>query len=89
MPRARGKVRVAIRFSGINPIDRKIRSGAMRPAFDLTLPHILGVEFSGLVDEVGQRVTDLHVGDAVFGPASGTYATHTLASAACSASPKI
>jgi NADPH:quinone reductase-like Zn-dependent oxidoreductase len=54
----------------------------MRTALDLTLPHVLGAEFSGIVHEVVQGVTDLHLGDAVFGPASGTYATHTLATAA-------
>ena len=75
------QVRVATRFSGVNPVDWKIRSGAMQSAFALTLPHVPGAEFSGLVEAVGDGVTGLRSGDAVFGLASGTYATRILATA--------
>jgi NADPH:quinone reductase-like Zn-dependent oxidoreductase len=34
---------------------------------NLRFPHILGCDFSGVVSAVGTGVTDLAVGDAVFG----------------------
>jgi NADPH:quinone reductase-like Zn-dependent oxidoreductase len=53
---------------------------------DISLPLILGHELSGLVEEVGSRVTNLRVGDAVYGltdPSSvtrnGTEAEYVIA----------
>jgi NADPH:quinone reductase-like Zn-dependent oxidoreductase len=62
-----GEIVVDIHAASINPVDWKIRNGARRGTFDITLPHVLGVDFSGVVKEVGPGVADLAVGDEVFG----------------------
>jgi NADPH:quinone reductase-like Zn-dependent oxidoreductase len=62
-----GQIRVAVRAAGINPIDWKIRSGAMRQMMQVELPSIPGVEVAGVVDEVGDGLSGVSVGDAVFG----------------------
>ncbi len=61
------QVRVAVRAVGVNPIDWKVRSGMMRSE----LPQTTGREVAGVVDEVGDAVQDVSVGDAVFGFAAG------------------
>ena len=64
---APGQIRVAVRAVGVNPIDWKLRSG-MRGG---DLPQRTGGEVAGVVDEVGDGVTDVAVGDRVFGFAAG------------------
>lgn len=56
------KVRVSVRAAGLNPYDYKTRSGGTRP-----LPSGQGSEFSGVVDQVGEDVTEFAVGDEVLG----------------------
>jgi NADPH:quinone reductase-like Zn-dependent oxidoreductase len=63
-----GRIRIAVRAAGVNPIDWKVVSGMMRPPSGPTVP---GVDAAGLVDEVGEGVTGVQVGDAVFGHATG------------------
>jgi NADPH:quinone reductase-like Zn-dependent oxidoreductase len=58
-----GQVRVAVRAAAINPIDWKVRSGKMGGE----LPQTTGREVAGVVDEVGDGVTDVAAGDRVFG----------------------
>ena len=58
-----GQVRIAVRAAGVNPSDWKKREGLM----DEELPQTLGYEAAGVVDEVGEGVTDVVVGDRVFG----------------------
>lgn len=64
-----GEIRIAVRAAGVTPADWKLRSGAipgeLRP--DLPLPHIPGMDAAGVVDEIGEGVTGVAVGDAVFG----------------------
>jgi NADPH:quinone reductase-like Zn-dependent oxidoreductase len=60
-------VLVEVHAAGINPIDWKVRAGAMRARFDLAFPDVLGRDVSGVVVGVGSNVTDLKEGDAVFG----------------------
>jgi NADPH:quinone reductase-like Zn-dependent oxidoreductase len=62
-----GQVRVAVRAAGINPIDWKVRSGAMGG----DVPQTTGREVAGVVDEVGDGVTGAKPGDEVFGFAAG------------------
>ena len=64
-----GQVRVAVRAAGVNPIDWKIVGGltGRSPA----APTVPGIDAAGVVDEVGEGVTDTVVGDAVFGHATG------------------
>src|SRR5512146_54386 len=58
-----GQVRIAVRAAGVNPIDWKTREGLM----DGELPQALGAEAAGVVDELGEGVADVAVGDRVFG----------------------
>ena len=60
---AAGQIRVAVRAVGVNPIDWKVRSGAMGGE----LPATTGQEVAGTVDELGDGVADVAVGDEVFG----------------------
>jgi NADPH:quinone reductase-like Zn-dependent oxidoreductase len=76
-----GQVRLRVRAVGVNPLDYKIRGGAMREVFSTEFPAIPGSEASGVVDEVGEGVTGLAVGDAAFGfTETGAYAAYVLAS---------
>ena len=58
-----GEVRIAVRAAGVNPSDWKKRQGLM----DDELPQTLGYEAAGVVDEVGEGVTTVALGDGVFG----------------------
>lgn len=58
-----GQVRIAVRAAGINPSDWKKRAGLM----DEELPQTMGYEAAGVVDELGEGVTDVALGDRVFG----------------------
>ena len=63
-----GEVVVDIHAASVNAADYKVRlGGGAYSSSGVKLPHILGRDFSGAVSEVGQGVTDLRVGDAVFG----------------------
>ncbi|GAA2629587.1 NADP-dependent oxidoreductase [Actinomadura fulvescens] len=58
-----GQVRVAVRAAAVNPSDWKKREGLMNGR----LPQTMGHEAAGVVDEVGEGVTGVAVGDRVFG----------------------
>src|SRR6185436_14551496 len=58
-----GQVRIAVRAAGVNPSDWKKREGLMDPE----LPQTMGYEAAGVVDELGEGVADVAVGDHVFG----------------------
>src|SRR3954452_7991085 len=63
-----GEVVVDIHAASVNAADYKVRlgGGAYRGS-GVKLAHILGRDFSGTVGAVGPGVTDLRVGDPVFG----------------------
>src|SRR5246127_522462 len=63
-----GEVVVDIHAASVNAADYKVRlGGGAYSGSGVKLPHILGRDFSGEVSAVGSGVTDLSVGDAVFG----------------------
>jgi NADPH:quinone reductase-like Zn-dependent oxidoreductase len=66
-----GQIRIAVKAAGVNPFDWKVRSGMMQQVMPIDLPSIVGSEVAGVVDEVGDGVTDVAVGDEVFGFALG------------------
>ena len=59
-----GEVVIDVHAASINAADWKVRAGQYQQA---KFPLILGRDFSGVISAVGQGVTDLKVGDAVFG----------------------
>lgn len=59
-----GEVRVKVAVSGVNPTDWKARAGGgATPGFDEVVPNQDG---AGVIDAVGDGVTDLTVGDRVW-----------------------
>jgi NADPH:quinone reductase-like Zn-dependent oxidoreductase len=71
---AAGEVLVKTIAVSINPIDWKLRSGAMRDWRPLSFPAILGRDLSGEVVELGEGVTGLQIGERVFGLVNRSYA---------------
>jgi NADPH:quinone reductase-like Zn-dependent oxidoreductase len=69
-----GQILIRVTAAGVNPIDWKIRSGAMKDFMPLELPTILGYDYSGVVRSVGQGVEGYAEGDKVFGRAGKAYA---------------
>src|SRR5262245_39318702 len=59
-----GDVVIDVHAASVNAADYKMRLGSYS---DLTFPHILGRDFSGVVSALGAGVDDLKLGDAVFG----------------------
>ena len=83
-----GKVLVNIKIAGINPIDWKIREGYMQQMIHLQFPSTLGMDFSGVIKQVGEDVSsDFKQGDEVYGQAgvtsggSGAFSELALANA--------
>ena len=78
-----GEVLVKIRAVGVGPWDGWIRAG--KSALPQLLPLTLGSDLSGEVAAVGSGVSDLRVGDQVYGVTNprfiGAYAEYSLASA--------
>src|SRR5580698_6691857 len=74
-----GQVLIRVTAAGVNPIDWKLRSGAMKAFMPLEFPAILGYDYSGVVHSVGKDVAGFAEGDKVFGRAGRTYAEFVLA----------
>lgn len=60
-----GQVRIVVHAAGINATEWKLRSGKL--SFGAQLPQTTGRDVAGVVDEIGEGVTDVAVGDRVFG----------------------
>jgi NADPH:quinone reductase-like Zn-dependent oxidoreductase len=69
-----GEVLVRVTASSVNPIDFKVRSGAMKQYMPLELPAILGRDVSGIVREIGAGVQGFAAGDRVMALANNAYA---------------
>ncbi|MER7607106.1 NADP-dependent oxidoreductase [Nocardioides sp. NPDC127503] len=77
-----GQVRVRVKAAGLNALDGKKRSGMLEAVFPTTFPAIPGGELAGVVDALGEGVSDVQVGDEVLGWAdTGSYAEYALATA--------
>lgn len=74
-----GQVRVRIRAAGVQPFDTALRQG-LSFGFPVTFPQVLGNEFAGVVDAVGEGVTEFVPGDDVLGwQLLSCYAEYTVA----------
>jgi len=69
-----GQVRVRVAAAGVNPIDWKLLGGFMGGTETPDAPVVPGFDAAGVVDEVGEGVTGVSVGDDVFGLGTGTQA---------------
>ena len=75
-----GQVRVRVKAAGLNAVDGKIRSGMLEATYPTNFPAVPGGELAGVVDAVGEGVTDVQVGDGVLGWSdTGSYAEYALA----------
>ena len=79
-----GDVLVRVVAAGVGPWDAWVREG--RSMVPQTLPFIPGADIAGVIERVGEGVSGLTPGDAVFGATNGqftgAYAEYAVASAA-------
>ena len=80
-PRSK-QVLVRVMATSVNPLDYQIRRGDYRAY--VTLPAIIGFDVSGIIEGVGDAVTDFKVGDEVYYTpqifnGDGSYAEYHLA----------
>src|SRR3954447_25777032 len=72
------KILVDIKAAGVNPVDWKIREGHMQQMIHPQFPLTLGMDFSGVVQQIGEGEgrgeklppTGLKQGDEVYGQAA-------------------
>lgn len=82
-----GKVLVDIKAAGVNPADWKFRDGFFQQMMPLQFPSTLGWDFSGVIEKVGEGISDFKQSDEVYGQASeltggsGAFAEMALATA--------
>ncbi|MFI1720484.1 NADP-dependent oxidoreductase [Streptomyces sp. NPDC020489] len=62
-----GEIRVRVAAASVNPIDWKLRAGALHQLIPLELPAVPGRDGAGVVDEIGDGVRGVSIGDRVFG----------------------
>ncbi|MFG2904644.1 NADP-dependent oxidoreductase [Kitasatospora sp. NPDC048286] len=60
-------VLVEVRAAGVNPVDWKVRDGALDGILDAHFPLVMGWDVAGVVRAVGGAVTEFAPGDEVFG----------------------
>ncbi|CAM3095743.1 NADP-dependent oxidoreductase [Stackebrandtia soli] len=79
---APGEVLVAVAAAGLNPFDWKVADGVLDGLAEHVFPLVMGTDFAGTIEAVGDGVTRFAVGDEVYGQASrppvgtGTYAEY-------------
>ncbi|MDI1444574.1 NADP-dependent oxidoreductase [Polyangium sp. 6x1] len=79
----RGEILVRVHAAGVNPVDGKTRSGrGAAGRITRPFPIILGWDFSGTVEALGEGVTEFAPGAEVYGmvriPDEGTYAEYVV-----------
>lgn len=85
---APGEVRIRVSAASVNGFDLAVAAGYMGSFFEHRYPVVLGREFAGVVDALGDGVDTVAVGDRVFGVVSkpylaeGAFAEYTTADAA-------
>ena len=77
-----GQCLVEVRAAACNPVDYKMRQGHYRAVVRYPLPHIFGLDLSGVVRALGEGVTKFAIGDEVYGSPDhrpqGCYAEATV-----------
>jgi NADPH:quinone reductase-like Zn-dependent oxidoreductase len=74
----RGQIRIRVRAASVNPADWKFMSGRYAQGKSLEGTGYPGYDAAGVVDEVGEDVTDVAVGDDVFGLGTHTQAEYAV-----------
>jgi len=90
-----GEVRIAVRASSVNGFDVFVASGHARGMMEHLYPVVVGKDYAGIVDAVGQGVTRFGAGDEVAGAtppepglSRGSYAEHLVVPAEGFIEPK-
>lgn len=88
-----GEMLVRVHATSVNPFDIAVRNGYMAGYIDHTLPLILGIDVSGVVEELGPGTNSFSPGDAVYTRAGiyrdGSYAEYAIVpTAEVTAKPK-
>jgi alcohol dehydrogenase len=90
-----GKLLIKVLAAGVNPIDWKVREGMFQTVKPLRFPATLGMDFSGVVEDVGENVHGFKKGDEVYGQSNyfnddtGAFAEFIVVSSeTCAIKPK-
>lgn len=62
-----GEVLIRVHAAGLNPVDSKIRDGALKGIQRYRLPVVMGCELAGVVEKTGAGTNGFKPGDRVFG----------------------
>lgn len=83
-PRA-GEVLVKVYATSLNPVDRATRAGYLQQFVAFPLPFVPGLDLAGVVEAIGDGISTVAVGDAVYGYSNmmrqGTLAEYAVVSA--------
>lgn len=82
------EILVRVHAAGVNPVDWKIRSGMFKGGRESAFPLILGFDVSGTVEQLGEGVSNVQVGDPVYANIPGGAYAEYVAFAAQAAAPK-
>ena len=81
-----GEVLIRVHATSVNPFDIAVRNGYMHSWFNYSFPLTLGSDVSGVIEEIGEGVTNVSPGDVVYTRAGvfrdGANAEYVLAFAA-------
>ena len=66
-----GHILVKIAATSVNTVDTMIRAMGEELPLSPALPAVLGMDFAGTVEGIGEGVTDYKIGDEVYGCAGG------------------
>ena len=81
-----GEVLVRVAAASANPSDWRLREGQLKRAFAVTFPRTIGRDCAGTVVALGSDVTDVAMGDEIFGVGApdrdGTHAEYACLNAA-------
>lgn len=62
-----GEVLIRVHATSVNPFDCAARAGYMDGWFHYSFPLIMGTDVAGVIEEVGEGVSNFSVGDSVYG----------------------
>jgi NADPH:quinone reductase-like Zn-dependent oxidoreductase len=81
-----GQLLIRVRAVAVNPLDAKMRAGAVRELYPAWFPDVLGYDPAGVVEDVGEGVPQTRIGEEVFGAsppwARSGYAEYAVVDAA-------
>jgi NADPH:quinone reductase-like Zn-dependent oxidoreductase len=84
-----GQLRIAVQAASVNPIDWKALTGMLSGGEPLAGTGYLGRDAAGVVDEIGEGVSGVSVGDEVFGRGQNTQAQYAVLDAWAAKPPSI